>query len=275
MPVPELIAGPYLPPACKVGDWIDDEVDGRLEVGGWTVAPISWPRRKKTGRASLILCGDLVRAVQTESSEAVAHWWGVGVTKVWMWRRALGVGRVTDGTRKLLQERTGVPPEAAARGRAAASAPEVVARMTETKRGKPAHPNTKAALLEAAQRPVRPGRRTGLVASLPAAASVEGKWARYTDEEREYIRAHYAHHPAEEIGQKLGRTATAIRNYAERRLGLDARHRFGATDWDPRDDAVLLERHADMGTAWCAKVVKRSEQAVRTRLRSLIGRRGK
>ncbi len=152
MAAPELIAGPYLPPPCKVGDWIDDEVDGRLEVGGWTVAPISWPRRKKTGRAALILCGDLARAVRVESVEAICYWWGVRPTKVWMWRKALGVERVTEGTRKLLQERTGVPPDAARRGRRRAASPESRAKMAATKRGRAAHPNTLAALLKAARR---------------------------------------------------------------------------------------------------------------------------
>lgn len=55
MPAPELIGAPYLASNCKVGDWIADELEGLTEVGGWTAAPIPWPRRKKTGRASLIL----------------------------------------------------------------------------------------------------------------------------------------------------------------------------------------------------------------------------
>lgn len=153
MPTPELIAGPYAPPDCKRGDWLDDEIDGAVEVGGWTSAPIPWPRRKKNGRASLILCGDLVRAIEVESVEAICLYWGVGATKVWQWRQALGVGRVTEGTRKLLQERTGVPEAAAARGREQAATPESRARMAARKRGIPAHPNTKAALLAAAQAP--------------------------------------------------------------------------------------------------------------------------
>lgn len=153
----DLIAGPYHPPACRVGDWLDDEIDGRLEVGGWTDASISWPRRKKSGRASLILTAELARAVRTESSEAICRWWGVSVTKVWQWRKALGVGRVTAGTRILLQERTGVPQEAAAKGRQRAREDGARKRMAETKRGKPALPQTRAALLAAAKAPKPPG----------------------------------------------------------------------------------------------------------------------
>lgn len=153
---PELLGGPYSPPDCSSG-WLDDAVDGLLEVGGWTSAPTPWPRRKKTGKHSPILAGDLIRAVQTESSEAIQYWWGVGPVTVWRWRQALGVGRVTSGTRRLLQERTGVPADAAARGRKAAAAPESRAKMAASKRGKLAHPSTRSALLRAASAPKPPG----------------------------------------------------------------------------------------------------------------------
>ena len=150
MAPPELIGAPYAPPACRVGDWLDDEIDGRLEVGGWTSAPISWPRRKKTGRASLIMTAELVRAVRTESVTAICHWWSVRPTKVWMWRKALGV-ETTPGSQ--LIARRGVPPDAAARGRARAAEPGARAKMAETKRGKPALPQTREALLRAARSP--------------------------------------------------------------------------------------------------------------------------
>ena len=68
----------------------------------------------------------------------------------------MGIGPITDGTRKLLQDNTGVPPEAAARGRQKAATAESRAKMAETKRGKPAHPATKAALLNAAKQPKPP-----------------------------------------------------------------------------------------------------------------------
>lgn len=149
---PEPLGAPYCAPACTKGDWLTDEIGGLLEVGGWTDAPIPWPRRKKTGRASLILTAELARAVRTESVEAICYWWGVRPTKVWMWRKALGVDRLTEGTLKLLQQRT-VPPEAAARGRERAASPESRAKMAATKLGKPAHPNTRAALLRSASAP--------------------------------------------------------------------------------------------------------------------------
>lgn len=150
----DLIGGPYSPPACTAGDWLDDAIDGALQIGGWTTAPIPWPRRKKTGAHSLILCGDLVRAVQLESSEAVQHWWGVGPVTVAKWRRALGVPQDNPGTRALRCERhPGISPDAAARGRERAASPESRQKMANTKRGMPMHPNTRAALIEAASKP--------------------------------------------------------------------------------------------------------------------------
>lgn len=149
---PPLLFGPYPAPDVMDG-WLMDQIDGLIEVGGWTDAPIPWPRRKKTGRHAPVLCDGLIRAVTMESSAAVQYHWGVGPTTVWRWRKALGVGRVTPGTRERLRTETGVPPESAAKGRAAAATPEAIAKMAETKRGKPAHPNTKAALLRAARAP--------------------------------------------------------------------------------------------------------------------------
>lgn len=46
-----------------------------------------------------------------------------------------------------------MPPEAAARGRAAAAETEAIEWMAASKRGVPAHPNTRAALLAAAKAP--------------------------------------------------------------------------------------------------------------------------
>lgn len=145
--------GKYSHPPCKKGDWLFDLRHGAVEVGGWTDARISWPRLKKTGKAALILTDDLARAVFDESESAVAYWFGVSVTTVWAWRKALEVERVTPGTRKLLQSATGVPPEAAARGREAAKRPESLEKMAATKRGKPVGSITKLALYRAACAP--------------------------------------------------------------------------------------------------------------------------
>ena len=146
----------YETPSCRVGDWLDDEILGSVQVGGFTSAKIAWPYRKKTGAHSLILCGDLVEAVKNESAQDVCDWFGVGATTVAKWRRTLGVDRQNNmGTQRLYKELLPkkIPPESAAAGRENARSPFSRAKMAATKRNKPVHPNTKKALLEAAKRP--------------------------------------------------------------------------------------------------------------------------
>lgn len=144
----------YSAPLADTGDVLDCEAAGKsFVVGGITDAPIPWPRRRKSGRAQLIVCGDLVAALRVESASAIAHHWGVSITTVWSWRKALGVERVTEGTRELLKENSAKAYESGgpARGREQARSEESRRKMSETKRGKRAHPNTAKALREAAK----------------------------------------------------------------------------------------------------------------------------
>ena len=98
---PTLIGGSYSAPPCEPGSSLVCSLKGRQRIGGLTDAPIPWPysaeRAGGSGR-SLILCGDLVRAVQTESVQSICHHWNVGRKVVGEWRKALGVGRMTAGT---------------------------------------------------------------------------------------------------------------------------------------------------------------------------------
>lgn len=101
----KLIGGPYRTPRCKIGRKVTCAMRGDVRVCGIREAPIQWPytlRKKGGGRPMLILYGDLVRAVRTESEMAICHWWGVGITTVWKWRLALGIRRVNESTSALL-----------------------------------------------------------------------------------------------------------------------------------------------------------------------------
>ena len=85
MPAPDrflLAHGPYRPPRSAAGDRLFCEIRGTVIVGGYTDAPIPWPRMKKGGNPCLILCGDLVRAVRAESNAAVSHHFGVSTHTV-------------------------------------------------------------------------------------------------------------------------------------------------------------------------------------------------
>lgn len=88
-----LLGAPYTSPLVIPGDWLVDELEGAVEVGGFTDGLFRWPTRKRSGRPSPILCGDLLRAVRTECAESVQFWWGFSPSLVGRWRRALGVTR--------------------------------------------------------------------------------------------------------------------------------------------------------------------------------------
>ena len=62
--------GPYEPPRTDFGRWLKCEMRGKVKVGRFSHGPIPWPRKWRTN--SLILCGDLVRAVKKEAVQAVA-----------------------------------------------------------------------------------------------------------------------------------------------------------------------------------------------------------
>src|SRR5579884_614707 len=99
-----LLHGPYRAPKVAAGEWLLHHLRGEVKVKGFTDARIPWPYggcRGIKGRASLILCGDLIRAVQCESALAVCFWWGVGSTTVSRWRRALQTPVVNEGTSRL------------------------------------------------------------------------------------------------------------------------------------------------------------------------------
>src|SRR5271157_577346 len=97
-----LLFGPYAAPRISAGREIQCEIRGLVTVEDWRdCGPIMWPRCRAGTRYAMILAGDLVRAVKTESEADVAELWGMSVWTVGRWRRALGVGRMTLGTETL------------------------------------------------------------------------------------------------------------------------------------------------------------------------------
>src|SRR5262245_16647749 len=95
------LLGSYSAPAFRYGEEVEDERRGTVRVVGLSSAPIPWPGGQQGRRKTLILYGALADAVRRESAAAVAHHWGVGHDTVWKWRKALGVGQMTEGTRRL------------------------------------------------------------------------------------------------------------------------------------------------------------------------------
>lgn len=159
-----MLHGPYDPPRIRSGDTLFDERFGWIKTGGYTNAPIPWPRILKTGRHAPILCGRLIDAVKSESEIAVAHHWGVGLTTVWSWRKTLGIGRINEGTSRLYQEYKPekLTDERAKLGRVAANTVETRKAKSERMRGKPIHLNAATALRLSIKKPKRKSHRQSL-----------------------------------------------------------------------------------------------------------------
>lgn len=150
----KLLFGPYQMPKCKIGRALPCRIRGRACVQGITAAPMQWPytfRSRVNRRPSVIVCGDLVRALRSESAAAIAYWWGVSLCTVWRWRSELGVERFTEGTRDLYRRwmPEKIDEEAIRRQRATLHAPEINAKRGAALRGRPRPAHVKRALLKA------------------------------------------------------------------------------------------------------------------------------
>jgi DNA-binding transcriptional regulator YiaG len=146
--------GPYRPPRTRRGDKLFCEIRGTVTVGGYTDAPIPWPRVKKGGRPCLILCGDLVRAVKQEALIAIAYHWGINETTVWKWRTALGVKRWNEGSTELMRDWVSVrDDDRLERARTNSKTPAALAKASQSLKGRVQSPATIEAVRRAAQRP--------------------------------------------------------------------------------------------------------------------------
>lgn len=232
-------------------------------MAGRSDAPIPWPFRKGQGRPSCILCGDLIRAVKTESEIAVAHHWGVDKKTVWAWRKALDVPRMTKGGTQLaidyVPER--LTDEARAVQKVVMDQPEVRAKIRASKVGKPLHPNLVAAQREAVKKPKSKAWKK------KASARMSAIWAH---PEEHGLSA--CHHWTEEqiallgtdtdgaIAERLGIPPFKVEN-KRRQLGIPGFQE----PWRPAEIA-LLGTMTDRRAAW---LIARTTQAVRTKREKL------
>src|SRR5437868_5995712 len=98
------LLGTYPTPQFLYGDRVQCEVRGELVVVGLSDTPIPWPVGLRGKAKSLVVYQGLAEAVRRESSAAVCHHWGVTGRTVSTWRKALGVGPLTEGTSRLKSE---------------------------------------------------------------------------------------------------------------------------------------------------------------------------
>jgi hypothetical protein len=104
----KLYLGPYTTPRFKYGQVVWCESRGWMKIVGLSDAKIPWPIGRlvtsPTGRDSLIIFRGLKRAIERESIQAVAHWWGIHTHTVSRWRSVLEVTRETPGTLRLQEK---------------------------------------------------------------------------------------------------------------------------------------------------------------------------
>jgi hypothetical protein len=96
------VGGPYAPPFVPTGGWLECKLRGKLQVNGYTNALIPWPVAVGH-RKQLIVCGDLVRALKTESRLAVVFHFGISPQMVSEYRRRLDIERFTAGSQRLFR----------------------------------------------------------------------------------------------------------------------------------------------------------------------------
>jgi hypothetical protein len=207
----KLLHGRYKPPRCRIGCKLFCELRGWVTVRGMSAGRIAWPRTKVKRAWAFILCGDLARAVRRESAIAICHWWGVTPQTLTVWRKALEVPPVNEGTRRLHVDYTPerLPPEVQEAARKKASSPEANAKKSAWRKGRPIHPNALAALERCrGQNPSKAARR-----KMSEAQKRRGAWppaaGRPWSAEDECLLGTM---PDAEVEKRTGRTLVAVRD---------------------------------------------------------------
>lgn len=95
--------GSYRAPPFRLGQKVHCHARGDVSIWRISDGRISWPVGKKGSALSLVLYGDLAKAVRREAAAAVRFWWGVSGSTIMHWRRALGI-RITEGDRAVRRE---------------------------------------------------------------------------------------------------------------------------------------------------------------------------
>jgi hypothetical protein len=110
------VGGPYEPPFVPIGGWLRCMLRGRLQVGGYSNSLIPWPVAGNHPR-QLVVCGDLAKALRTESRLAVCFHFGISPQTVSEYKRQLGIERLTAGSTFLFWRNVRLAGSAAARAK--------------------------------------------------------------------------------------------------------------------------------------------------------------
>lgn len=130
------VGGPYRAPRVPKSGFLRCRLRGRLKVGGYTDEVISWPVAEGRIKKQLIVCGDLVRALKTESRVAIKQHWGISLALVSEYRRALGIERYTAGSWRLFWRNVNLARTDEARAKLSSAHEGRADRMTPDERAK-------------------------------------------------------------------------------------------------------------------------------------------
>jgi hypothetical protein len=138
-----LLFGPYTTPTFSYGDVVMCEVRGEVTLVGLTDGRVPWPIGKRGRPKSYAVIGGLADAIRRESATAICYWWGITPQTVTKWRKAMGVGELTEGTSALKRKNFEEDWALAARQKAHSKLgdPERRRKISESRKGKkrPAH----------------------------------------------------------------------------------------------------------------------------------------
>jgi hypothetical protein len=228
MGVPRFYFGPYTTPRYRIGQHVHCERFGDVVIVGTSNGRIAWPVARRPGargRASLVLYGDLARAVRQETGLAIKYWFGAGTSAVDFMRKALDVPQVNPGTLTRMRELTNLPAFKAMQLKAWSKArdPERRRKIAEARRGVKRSPVT----VEKIAASLRGKRRSTAAkqkhSETNRARGIRPPWLQPAWSEAEYEMLRTL--PAVKVAKRTGRTLSAV--YSQRSiLGLpDARRR--------------------------------------------------
>ena len=182
------------------------QLRGTVKIGGYSDAPIPWPRIWR--RRSLVICGDLLRALRTESVYAVTHHWGLSRAIVSYYRQQLSIPRLNPGSYRLFRE---IVIEAARRL-------EARAKLSAAREGKPSTESARdrERLRRIQRRPKPKELRRRMSERLRRRFDLVGPYPRWTPEELAMIGTM----PDREVARRVGRSLSAVRGkkFSERKM---------------------------------------------------------
>jgi hypothetical protein len=192
-----LVDGPYVPPLIAIGGWLKCELRGDLQVGGYTNALIPWPVAAVHGKPRII-CGDLLRALKTESVAAVCFHFGICHSMVSEYRQRLGIERFTAGSMRLFRRTIDL-----------ARTPEARAKLSRHHegRGDTMTPEAREKLRAIQRRPKPEKWKQKMGERWRRRFAVSGRPARWTEDELRLIGTR----PDRELAKLLNRSLSSVK----------------------------------------------------------------